>query len=91
MKPTKTAPKPSPKGKRPRCLHCTRELEPQFTQPVMPAKLLDGRRIAERKAWEKENPERFTGHYGRLKDDCFCGASCGYNWAVEHTPVKKRA
>jgi hypothetical protein len=87
----KTAPKPQPKGKRPRCLHCTKELEPQFTEPVMPAKLRDGRRHAERKTWEKANPAQFTGHYGRFRDNRFCGASCGYNWAIAHAPKKKVA
>jgi hypothetical protein len=85
------APKPKPRGQRPRCLHCTKELDPQFSEQAMPAKLADGRRHAEREAWMKANPPRFTGSYGRLQDDRFCGASCGYNWAVAHSRPKKVA
>lgn len=86
----KPAPKPQPKGKRPRCLHCAKELEPQFIQAVMPARLRDGRRLSERNEWVKANPEEFTGDYGRFRDNLFCGASCGYSWAVDHAPKKKR-
>jgi hypothetical protein len=87
----KTALKPLPKGKRPRCLHCTKELEPQFIRAAMPAKLRDGRRRAERDVWEKANPSLFTGEYGRFRDNRFCGASCGYNWAVTHSRPKRAA
>jgi hypothetical protein len=83
--------KAKPKGKRPRCLNCVKELPPQFTiPPPMPVKLYDGRRKAERTAWEKEHKPRFTGHYGRYADDCFCGQACGYEWAVNHSPKRKK-
>jgi hypothetical protein len=82
--------KPNPRGQRPRCLNCTQELEPQFIQPVLPAKLNDGRKKSLREAWEQANPLQFTGHYGRLKDDRFCTTSCGYNWAVKHTQAQIR-
>jgi hypothetical protein len=92
MTPTKTTVlKPKPKGQRPHCAYCEKELEPQFVQSVMPAKLKDGRRHAEREAWEKANPRQFTGHYGRLKDDRFCGASCGYSLAIEITQNLKQS
>lgn len=78
--------KPKPRAERAACLYCKRKLEPQFTAPPpVPGKLLDGRRKAEREAWEKENQPRFTGHYGRYNDDRFCGQACGYNYAVAHT------
>jgi hypothetical protein len=74
------------RGQRPRCLHCTHELIPQYTiSPPMPDRLADGRRKAEREAWEKANPPRFTGNYGRFSDNRFCGLNCGYNYAVAHT------
>ena len=91
---TKTAPKPaikpSPKGQRPRCLSCQKELDPQYTIASMPAKLLDGRRVAQREAWEKANKPTFTGHYGRFQDDKFCGVSCGYNYAIASTNGRRK-
>jgi hypothetical protein len=83
--------KAKPKGKRPRCRQCKHELPPQFTTvPPIPARLHDGRRKAEREAWIKENKPKFTGHYGRYADDCFCGQTCGYLWAMARQPQKKR-
>jgi hypothetical protein len=65
-------------------MHCAKELEPQFIETALPANLLDGRRRAEREAWEKEHPKKFTGGYGRFHDNRFCGMACGYNWAIKH-------
>src|SRR5271168_3564574 len=93
MTPRKTlnaALKPQPKGQRPHCLSCDKELEPQLIRAAMPTKLLDGRRHAERKAWEKANPVEFTGDYGRFRDNLFCGVTCGYTWAVKQNAPKKR-
>jgi hypothetical protein len=81
--------KPKPKGQRPRCLHCEKQLEPQFTQAVMPAQLKDGRRRVERETWEKSHPAQFTGYYGRFSDNCFCGVTCGYNWAISRAAVRR--
>lgn len=90
QKKIKTPLKPKPRGERPRCLHCVKELQPQFTvPPPLPDKLFDGRRKAEREQWEKEHKPRFTGHYGRYADDRFCGQVCGYTYAVEHTRPAK--
>jgi hypothetical protein len=85
--------KPKPKGQRPRCLYCTKELDPQFITEAMPPDLADGRRRTQREAWVKGHPEQFTGDYGRFRDSLFCGASCGYNWAVAHAKktTRKRA
>jgi hypothetical protein len=83
--------KPKPKSQRPRCLDCTKPLEPQIIgAAALPARLMDGRRKAEREDWEKANPPRFTGHYGRFGDDRFCGISCGYQYALRKTKAKRR-
>jgi len=82
--------KPKPKGQRPRCLHCTKELEPQFITQALPPDLADGRRRTQRGAWLKEHPAQFVGDYGRFRDNLFCGAACGYAWAVVHAPKKAR-
>jgi hypothetical protein len=81
--------KPKPKGQRPRCLHCEKELQPQFddlSRSVHP--ILYGAKLEK---WKKENPgwQQFTGHYGRYKDDRFCGLNCGYSYAVAHTKAQK--
>ena len=75
--------KAQPKGKRPRCKNCKSELTPLFKTTPMPTRLADGRRRAEREEWEKANPPRFTGNYGRLGDNHFCGTSCGYRFALK--------
>jgi hypothetical protein len=82
--------KPKPKGQRPRCLECKKELAPQLIgAAALPARLMDGRRKAEREAWEKMNAPQFTGNYGRFGDSRFCGTACGYQWAVAHTKAQK--
>lgn len=84
--------KPKPKGQRPHCLHCDKELAPQFTEELpgyaLPGQPLFGPKLEK---YKKDHPEwrQFTGHYGRYKDDRFCGVSCGYSYAVAHTKARK--
>jgi len=70
-----------PVGSRPRCLHCGKELKPNFKWNPMPFRLSD----EEKKAWKKANPPQFLGSYGRYKDSRFCGLNCGYDWAISHS------
>jgi hypothetical protein len=81
-----------PVGQRPRCLFCTRELRPNFTDPDRTStgegylawfKMT----LAERKAWRKTHPKVFLGTYGTYGDSRFCGLNCGYRWALQHCTV----
>lgn len=87
-----TQPKPKPKGQRPRCLHCEKELLPQFRDELpgyaLPGPLLNPAKLDQ---WKKENPgwHKWTGNYGRYNDNRFCGLNCGYNYAVAHTRPAK--
>jgi len=90
---TKPQAKPKSKGQRPHCLHCGKELLPQFREMIpgmhnVPGKALWGEKLDK---WKAENPgwHQWTEHYGRYNDDRFCGLNCGYSYAVAHTKAQK--
>jgi hypothetical protein len=74
-----------PRGMRPRCLSCKRELRPNYRSPEMPFRLYSACG-PEKKAWKIANPKTFKGTYGSYGDNRFCGLNCGYHWACAHAP-----
>jgi hypothetical protein len=77
--------KPRAVGLRPRCLHCNRELRPNYSWdgPRPWLRGTDNEPDAQSK-WDREH-KIFLGTYGAYRDNRFCGLNCGYNYAVAHT------
>jgi hypothetical protein len=90
--------KPKPKGQRPKCLFCGKELRPVFEQHLpgwgvpsspdyIPGPSLYGDALRAYK--ETHEWKTFTGRYGGYGDNRFCGLNCGYGYAKRITaPLK---
>lgn len=73
-----------PKGSRPRCLQCGKELRPNYGYDVPRPWFAEDYDGAKARQFELEH-KVFKGTYGRYRDNRFCGLNCGYTWAVRHT------
>lgn len=76
--------KPRAVGLRPRCLHCNRELRPNYGYDVERPWFSEDYDGAKRRAFEREH-KIFKGTYGRFGNNRFCGLNCGYQFALAHT------
>ena len=72
-----------PRGQRPKCLYCGKELRPNFRDDEPLPQGSYRWTAQQRTAWDRQH-KHFDGTYGRYNDSLFCGLNCGYRWAKKN-------